>query len=185
MPVFVDGHHLITPTSVAKTGTGSTATINTNGSVTFSSCATLSLNGVFSADYDNYIIIMRHVGTATSTTLEGRLRSSGTDASASNYTRQYLLADSTSVTGARESTQTAFRCGVATATQRSGDIYQIYGPFLEAPTAMRNINAAGTNSAYILDAANTHSLSTSYDGFSIIPASGTLSGLVCVYGAVK
>ena len=80
-----NGLHLITPTSIASTGTGNSSSINTNGSVTFSTCATLSLNGVFSADYDNYMIVMRHVGSdASAFNIDLRLRLSGTDANGSN-----------------------------------------------------------------------------------------------------
>lgn len=188
MPVFVDGHHLITPTSVAKTGTGSTATINTNGSVTFSSCETLSLNGVFSADYDNYIIIARsYNGSTSSLNVELRLRSSGTDASGSNYTWQWIEANGTSVSGLRTSSTTQTRIGLYLETSKQqGAVAWVYGPYLTQPTAFRGIAAGAYLGGYLIDYASTHSLSTSYDGVTFLPSSaGAFSGLVCVYGAVK
>lgn len=186
MPVFIDGHHLITPTSVAKTGTGSTATINTNGSVTFSSCETLSLNGVFTADYDNYIIIMRHRHDSATNgpAVYARLRSSGTD-STTGYTWQFVFADSTAATGLRSTTEGYARIGMTDNTLRSGLVAWIYGPFLAQPTAFRNVSVTGYANAALIDYATTHSASTSYDGITFSTGLGPFGGLVCVYGAVK
>lgn len=177
-----NGLHLITPTSIASTGTGNSSSINTNGSVTFSTCATLSLNGVFSADYDNYMIVMR--GTASANVyLEARMRVGGVDeASASNYyTYQMIYADSTTVAGSRLS-QNEGRLANIFNTQRWGFITNIYGPYLAQPTAYRTVTALDYLSAYIEDYAGTHSLSTSYDGLTFLSSSGSFTGLVGVYG---
>lgn len=184
MPVFIDGHHLITPTSVAKTGTGSTATINTNGSVTFSSCATLSLNGVFSADYDNYIVICRHLGTISDDAIGMRNRNAGTDAT-TGYTNQYIVGDGTSVLGSRITTYDYCRIGSASSTLRSGFVFYAYGPFLSQPTAFRSCSVDGVSNARLLDWAVTHSTASSYDSMTLITPSSSMTGLVCVYGAVK
>lgn len=177
-----NGLHLITPTSIASTGTGNSSSINTNGSVTFSTCATLSLNGVFSADYDNYMIVMR--GTASANVyLEARMRVGGVDeASASNYyTYQMFYADSTTVAGSRLS-QNEGRLANISNTQRWGFITNIYGPYLAQPTAYRTVTALDYASAYIEDYAGTHSLSTSYDGLTFLSSSGSFGGLLAVYG---
>lgn len=184
MPVFRDGYEICVPTSTAVTGAGSSATINTKGSVTFTSCATLSLNGVFSSTYDNYMIVVRHTAS-TNTALFARYRLSGTDASAANYTDQSLDADGTGVSSVRSTSQTGARYGVLSSSQRGGDVIYVYGPNLAQPTASRNNNAGAQSDAYIGDRATTHSLSTSYDGITLYTGSGTFSGLVCVYGAVQ
>lgn len=185
MPVFIDGHHLITPTSVAKTGTGSTATINTNGSVTFSSCATLSLNGVFSSTYDNYIIVMRNSGSGTNTNLCLRLRASGTDSTGISYVTEELEATGTNIWGSRL-TATRWFSSYTNQGGRGGQIINLYGPFLSQPTAFRQTSVYSIGSTGLMDDAGTHSESTSYDGLSILGDVGyEISGLVCVYGAVK
>ena len=184
MPVFIDGHHLITPTTVAKTGTGSTATINTNGSVTFLSCATLSLNGVFSADYDNYMIVARHSTTADYS-WNIRFRVSGTDNStASSYVYQYVFGDSTTVSGARTTSNWATFSARGN-TQRGGVVGSVYGPFLAQPTAYRSDLADDYLNAALTSFVGTHNQSTSYDGLTFHAAASSFSGLVCVYGAVK
>ena len=181
------GMVLMTPTSIASTGSGNSSSIGANGSVTFSSCATLSLNGVFTSSYDNYMIVARGTGSSL-TGVTARLRASGSDASGSNYTYQYLYATSTSVTGARTSSGTFFDICAAwgSGSTQSGDTIYFFGPYLSQPTAMRSVDISGdtTNNGRIFDVATTHSLSTSYDGFSLIPTSASITGLVSVYGLV-
>ena len=178
------GMVLITPTSATATGTGSSATIGTSGSVTFSSCATLSLNGVFNTDYDNYMVVIRHEGSTT-TGIRGRLRdSTPADASGSNYASQLLFANGTSVTAGRGTAQTDFPLGDTASGNKNGHTVNIYGPFLAQPTAISSISEYSTSGAGIADYVSTHSLSNSYVGLTMFPSSGTLSGLVSVYGLV-
>jgi hypothetical protein len=179
-----NGLILMTPTSVDKTGTGSTATVSANGSVEFSSCATLSLNGVFSTDYDNYMIVLR--GDCSSAANVGyRLRVGGTDNStASSYVYQELEAASTTVGGARITDNIGRFCPFNN-TQENGAIVHIYGPFLAQPTAWRSVTANDASSARIDDYAGTHNQSTSYDGFTMIPGTGSITGRVAVYGMRK
>jgi len=177
---------LIEPTSIAYTGTS--ATIGANGSVTFTACSSLSLNGVFTADYDNYLMVARWVGVnAPSAVMKYRLRASGTDASAANYTEQYIIASSTSVSAARGTSQTAIRVANISPGQDQGEIMYLYGPFLSQPTAARNVSVwpyDTTNDPTMMDVANTHSLSTSYDGVTFLceGAGNNFSGRVTVYG---
>lgn len=180
----VNGLVVMTPTSVDKTGTGSTATINANGSVSFSSCETWSLNNVFSTAYDNYMITMRFVGTADSRNLLARLRANQVDASGANYTRQVLYASSTSVAAARTTSTTYLYFTIGDSEMRSGLVGYIFGPRLAQPTAVRTVTSSGNGNAQTWDEALTHSLGTAYDGISFITdqAGTTYSGLVTVFG---
>jgi hypothetical protein len=183
-PEVLGGMVLITPTSVDKTGTGSTATIGTNGSVEFSSCATLSLNGVFNTDYDNYMISVRYLGTVNGEAFAYRLRASGTDNSTSNsYVTQNMYANGTSVTGVRYTLNLGY-FSFADDSQRGGANFSLYGPYLAQPTAVRSTVVDGFNDAVIPDWAGTHNQSTAYDGITIYPGTGSITGLVSVYGLV-
>jgi len=176
------GMVLLTPTSIAYTGTS--ASIGTNGSVTFSACSSLSLNGVFSADYDNYMVAIRSASGSGAVELRARLRTSGSDNStALSYVSQALSLTSTTVSGYRD-TQSYAVFSYVYATQRQGFSCQLYGPFLAQPTAMRVVSVTDDTSARIYDNAMTHNLSTSYDGFTIFSASSNVTGLVSVYGLV-
>lgn len=174
------GMVLIKPTSIAHSGTS--ASIGANGQVTFTAVTSLSLNGVFSADFDNYVLAIRGTVSASTVTIRARMRASGTDATGTNYTDQGLDVDSTTVTGFRSSSQAQASVGPISATQRTGNFISVYGPFLAQPTAFRTVSASGQNSAQITDYASTHSLSTSYDGITLFPSSNNITGQVSVYG---
>lgn len=178
------GMVLIAPTSIASTGTGNSSSIGANGSVTFSSCATLSLNGVFSANYDNYLLVCRWQQLTADATIAFRLRASGVDEnSGSNYyTRQYLQANGTTVDAGRASASLTWFTNSGTA-QRNGLVKNLYGPYLTQPTAGRVMGADSESNAFLRDIAFTHSQSIAYDGFTI-SADYTFSGLVSVYGLV-
>jgi len=181
MPV-VNGLVVMTPTSIASTGAGNSSSINADGSVDFSSCATLSLNGVFTSSYDNYMIVARTQKSANYY-LSGRWRASGTDeSSASNYyTDQSLYADGTTVAGGRTA-RNHFYVTYLDSALRNGFVAYFYGPYLSQPTAGRTVAADSYLNAETIDAAYTHSLSNSYDGITFFPQSGTFSGLLTVFG---
>ena len=172
----------MTPTSVAATGTGSSASIGTNGSVTFSSCATLSLNGVFNTDYDNYVAVTQFAATTGDWSAGMRIRSAGTD-STTGYSTQRILADNTTVGAARPSTSYWSEI-VITDDQRSGSTFYFWGPFLSQTTAIRATNAFGYKNSYFLDIAGHHTVSSSYDGFTLYPLAEAFSGSIAVYGLV-
>jgi hypothetical protein len=177
---LTNGLVVMTPSSVAKTGASSTATINADGSVTFGSCETLSLNGVFTSAYDNYMVTVRHVGTG-SQALGFRLRAGTDNSTASSYVRQYIEVNGTSVAGARATDNIGYISSTYS-TQRDGFTAYFFGPYLAQPTAVRSVTVAASSSAYMIDYAVTHNQSTAYDGFTFIPSSSNFSGLVTVFG---
>jgi hypothetical protein len=178
----VNGLVVMTPTSVTSTGTGNSSSIGANGKVTFSSCATLQLNGIFSSTYDNYMISIRTVGSAGNDALYLRFASGGTVTTDTNYTYQYISALSTAVAGGRFGTQSAARIGNTDSSQRGGDTVFIFGPYLTQATAIRNTNVYGFGNAGIVDFASTHSTSSSYDGIWLQSGTGTVTGAITVFG---
>jgi len=140
---------------------------------------------VFSADYDNYMVVIWIITSANGYALRARFSSSGVDNSTANsYVRQYLDVNNTSVQGGR-SLLDYFSFVVGANALTSGSVVHFYGPHLAQPTAMREVSAAGYANAYIDDFAHTHNQSTAYDGFSFYTYTGTVSGRVAVYGMRK
>jgi len=177
---MTNGLVVMTPSSIAYSGTS--ASINADGSVVFSACTSLSLNGVFTSDYDNYMVTVRLSSTANINMI-ARLRNAGTDATASNYVYQTLDADGTSVTGARSNLTNFFFVADVYNTQRAGSTIYLFGPNLTQPTAMRYVGAQDYVSAEIIDRAGTHNLSTSYDGLTFFwTLAGNFTGLLTVFG---
>lgn len=186
MPNPANGLELIKPSSVLASGTGSSATINTNGSVSFSTCTSLSLNNVFSANYYNYMVVCRTtaVNSSSGWTILLRLRAGGVDNAASSYTWQSLSVFNT-IIGAGRLTQTSGRVSSLTNGKNEGFISYFYGPFLNQETAVRSITSLGDVDSQLIDLVNIHSVVASYDGFSLTTTNGTFSGLIGVYGMRK
>jgi hypothetical protein len=176
-----DGLVSMTPTSIAHSGTS--ATINADGGVDFSAVTSLSLNGVFTSDYDNYLVVMRQLSSAEGTVLGFKLRVGGTDTTDSNYARQFLQAAATSVTGNRATSQSSINLFPGT-TILTGHVMHIYGPALAQATAGRLVNPVSGILATLemTDYAWTHSTATAYDGFTVTPSSDNASGNVHVFG---
>jgi len=174
-----DGLISMTPTSIAHSGTS--ATINSDGGVDFSAVTSLSLNGVFTGDYDNYLMVMGGTLASANAFVTARLRASGSDASGTNYTRQRIYATGSTAAGSRETSQDSIFVSIWHSNLPNGFHLHLYGPALAQPTAMRSVGVQSDSSAYLIDTANTHSLSTSYDGITMICATA-ITGTIHVFG---
>ena len=173
---------LVKPTSITHSGTS--ATLGANGQVTFTSVESVSLNGIFTSDFDNYVVSCRLIADTLNINVFAKLRSSGTDAVGADYTWQRLQANGTARNATRTSGVTKANVAEGSATAASGFDLRIYGPALTQPTAMRSTTIMGRDGARLVDFASTHSLSTSYDGLTIAMDAGFsyLTGALQVYG---
>jgi hypothetical protein len=144
--------------------------------VEFASVTALRLNGVFSADYDNYLVNMRF-STTGATAIQFRLSSGGTDnATAGSYVRQYIDADGSTISAVRQS-YPEWGLTYAYGIQRAGAEISFYGPHLAQPTAVRAVHVGDNSSAGLTDIAGTHNQSASYDGFNFWPSAYVLRAL--------
>lgn len=151
----------------------------------FSAVSSQSVNDVFSSTYDNYLLKIDYTASAFGS-LTFRLRVSGSDASGSNYARQYFLVNGTSVVGGRSSTQTSFNASDSE-NRYCGDIL-IFSPFLATPTIFRSFGGrdqASNTALQIQDSVGNHQLSTSYTGITAIVSSGNMTGSISIYGVNK
>ena len=156
---------------------------NGKGTVSFSAASSVSLNGVFNATYESYRILVNIIGTTTAD-LRMLLRASGTDA-ATNYNRELLVADGSSVSGGRVTSQTnGFFIGYLNSTYYSGSDIIMMSPFSSSATFC-SANYVRTDGPQVGLNTGLHTTASSYDGFTISPASGTMTGSVSVYGFNK
>lgn len=154
----------------------------------FTTQSSVSIDGCFSAIYTHYIIKRNLLGSVATAGLNARLRVSSTDDSGANYRDQYLLAGSTSVTGARATGLTSWvdALGYAEATSFGYSETWISNPFdTVRTTAWSDQGYAQTGSLFAESKVYAHDLTTSYDGFTVIPTAGTITGSISVYGLVK
>lgn len=176
-----DGLISMTPSSIAFAGGGSeTASINSDGGVDFSAVTSLSLNDVFTSSFDNYLVVVNLTAT-TGILASMRLRASGTDNSASDYTFQFLDVNNTNRNAVRSTSQN-FTYWILAGNRPSGMLAHFYGPALAEPTAWRTITSKNDSTApgELFETATTHSASTSFDGFTMY--SSAMTGNVHVFG---
>lgn len=179
----IAGLKLIVPSSVAATGSGSSASVSASGKITFTSAETLEIEDCF-VGYDNYLCVFRGVVNSGDLNIFYRLRSSGSSATASDYNRQILQAISAGIFSNRATSKNVGHFGVSSGTDMSGFHTYFYGPSLAQPTASRAVCAWAEGGAAIREEACTHTLSTAYDGLEIYPetAGRTMTGGMTVYG---
>lgn len=175
----INGLVVMAPSSVAV-GSG-TASINTNGSVSITNAWRIDLRGVFSADFDNYLISISDTHTTSSSALEFNLITGTTVDYDNFYTNQSLWAYGSTISGGRSTNASSARVGQVEAGQPNGVQAYIFGPFLTQPTALRGVTATGYQSATIEDYACTHSKSSSYNGCRFA-AAGETTGVITVFG---
>lgn len=178
MPVTINGSGPVTGVT-AITGAG----LDLITVQTFSAATSVSVNNCFSATYESYRLVVRAIGSTTAQVLAYRMRASGSDNSSSNYAFQVLTVTGTTVSGSRSTAQTSGRLGIAISTDWTGVSADIWSPFLTTATILtsQSIRESVTQ-VTIEDLANSHNVASAYDGITILPAAGTISGEVRVYG---
>ena len=147
----------------------------------FTTASTVSINNCFSSLYDNYLITLSAAAASGAPAVAVRLRSGGVDAT-TNYSRQYLAADSTTVAGARLTGQIYWNEPLATTTEYGYTTMTIWSPFLSRYTMINSRTARPDSQAYIFDFVGSHLTASSYDGITLIPSSSTISGIIRIYG---
>jgi hypothetical protein len=151
----------------------------------FSAVASQSINDVFSATYKNYLV--QFVGTqSTAVGLTLRLRVSGADNTNSTYNNAgitYLSNNATTNIGAENATS----FNLPTGFTRTGSYnFNFFEPFSTQYTSYVLDAVTSDGSATVEARRNISSgffeATTSFTGFTLILASGTMSGDVRVYG---
>lgn len=153
------------------------------GSASPSAAATVSIDNCFTSTYDNYLVVSRLSRTSAGG-INLRFRVGGVDATGANYNYQAVQAGANS-TGAGATFSTGRTSGLAVGDSGGVDnnsaSITITSPALATPT-----NATSTtsylNGTVIAIIGSYHSLSTAYDGITVFPTAGTITGEIRVYG---
>jgi hypothetical protein len=176
----------IVPTSVAV-GSGSGSS-DANGTVTFDSASSVSLNGCFSSTYRNYKIIIDLTASSATSDIVMRMRAGGVNTAGTSYRYQRLRNVSTTVTGQAETsgvgTDEWFLGENVTGAEAGSAFFDIT---MITPNVAKYTNFYSMSSNYSTASIGMYTAgvlrdSTQYDGFSFYAISGTITGLVSVYG---
>ena len=175
--------------TVTPTGGGASASgLTLLNATTMSAVASQSINDVFSATYDNYVILIDNVHSA-SEILSFRYRVSAADNTTSNYSYHTQVSNTgaTTYTGTNADGATSFFVSTTggTGSERSVNL-TTFGPFLTERTLMTGLhNASSLNGAapYYGGVLQTAFVATtSFTGFTVFVATGTMTGKIRVYG---
>jgi hypothetical protein len=145
----------------------------------FTSSGTVSVNNCFTSSYSNYRVILDVVGS-TDMDINCRLRASGSDNSSATYnTRRINLAAAYGTSGS--TTETNFHFAVGRATNRSTAVFDFINPQASLQTGAIG-NAYEPSASRIFDVNGlTFTNTTQFDGFSLLPTAGNITGTVRVY----
>jgi hypothetical protein len=168
----VGGLNLVVPTSV----TG--GTVSANGEISIGSAvSSITINGVFSATYDNYRVVIN--GVDGPSVVNFNLTFPG--ASSGYYGSHYYDNFAGGTTGTDRSNNSSFlRVGVMGSQDDSNTSFDVYNPFIAKRTA---ISGTFYGDSYTGWFGGTLANTVSYNGFIISPGSSTMSGgKIRVYG---
>jgi hypothetical protein len=156
-------------------------------SQSFTTSSAVNVNNVFSSTYQNYKIVVTFTANTNAGNLQYRMRVSGTDNTSSVYSYWEVEPNANGAT-LYTSVGKSLAQGNLGYYSASGDggIFEfiISRPFDTTPTTITGLYSTTDASNTLVTGfqGNAHRANTSYDGISLIPSSGTLTGNVRIYG---
>ena len=139
----------------------------------------------FSATYENYAVLLNLTAASTTITFTGRMRIGGADDTTANYGTTLSRVTSANAIGQiGNGGQTSFSLSTTDNTPLYGASFVFLSPFSANKTSiLANINAVEAGVAGLgLAGSLLHNTTTSFDSFSFIANTGTISGNIRVYG---
>jgi len=179
------GLRMVVPASVTV-GSGS-STISATGEVGFTSVSSVSLNTCFSSTYDNYLIVFQVSSTSGNPSISFRMRSGTTDETGNNYSYSGIKTPSggaVTLDAAVSTSSAKFVENYASYPYHISGNLDLFNPF-NAVTTKYAFNSYGSNTAGAYSGFTyygAHSQAISYNGITFLPSTGTMSGVVRVYG---
>lgn len=153
---------------------------------TFTTASPVNIDTVFDSTYDDYRLVLSVTPSAASVTVTMRLRVSGADATASNYAGERHVIGVNTV--GNESGTDRWQVLLCDSSTTSRMAYDIFAPALTEPTSFVGFGhsyhtAIGFYFGY--GASGHYTATTSFDGFSLLVSTGTITGRWAVYGYAK
>lgn len=154
----------------------------------FSAASSVSLNNCFTATYANYFVTVEFTAISANGATFARLRASGTDNS-SSYRTEHIDQYGSNVFGttnpAGDGTKWTILANAGSASpELAGCNIVLQKPQLAQKTVGFGRAAFQTSGSTFVSSIPTywHDVATSYDGFTLFPGSGTISGTLRIYG---
>jgi len=158
--------------------------LNLIATSSFTTAAAANFNNVFTSTYENYRLLIQ-VQSSTQSNLQFRLRVSGTDATGANYynVSAHQRTNGTIITPTSGNPGSFATINILQGGTRQTGSYEISMPQLARPTdATFSAVSQDATGFFITTGGFRHGLGTSYDGFTIYPNTGTITGKVQLFG---
>lgn len=189
LSVGTDGHTLVADSSVSPTGLKWAAPGGASGltlvSSTSLSASTININSVFSATYENYVLILNVTNMSAGANIRFRLRASSTDTT-TNYGMQLVQTYQSTLNGQESSVTTYWQFGNADPTE-CWMVVELARPNVAATTFAISHSITGLSGTYddLLSEwyGAVQKSSTQFDGITIFSHnSATITGTMRIYG---
>ena len=138
---------------------------------------------IFSSTYTNYKIVFDGEASGQ-VSVRMRLRANTTDASGSNYNTQEIRAQGASLVTERYTNATSGDV-MNTHNSKMGVEIIIFNPFGANSTVFISNVVNQNEGARAYQYFGAHTLANSYNGFTLLTSSGTITGTVSIYGLAK
>ena len=154
---------------------------------TFSAVTSVSVNSCFTSTYANYRVVfsnMTYAAPSGTTNTSLRMRAAGTDNSSANYDWARVFAGSTSTVGGGASiAATSFLLASGAGVVTLEGSFDMLDPQNTAKTGLfAQTIARESSTAYVTNTSGLTTVTTSYDGFTLLCSNGNFAGTVRVYG---
>lgn len=157
-----------------------TAAVSSIGTVTFSGATSLSLNGIHTAAYKNYLAVITG-GSSVTCEIWLRMRYAGTDQITAYNRAQAFNTDSGALSASSVINAAQYQVGDwTTGANGSNAIVEIGNPAGSERTVF-NSQATGQGGISRYGGGRV-TVDRSFDGLTLLPSTGTMSGTITVYG---
>lgn len=145
----------------------------------FSGVASVSLNNIFTSTYRNYRVVVEALHNSGYVSLWYRLRSGGTDNTSANYWYRSTYSDGVTYFFSGSADTKGFFMNVTTS-------YNVCTQDIYLPQIAQRTAFAGTyydqNTPFVWNVGSGFATTTQFDGITLYPNTGTMTGRVAVYG---
>lgn len=176
----VGGLNLVIPTSVTN------GTVSANGAVSINSGVTsITINGAFSATYDNYRLMFNRVKYSGGSNLRIQLGAAATGYYYTELSGNGSYATATGISLSNGSNADSYFTGIVGDSGGANGWVEIFSPFLTELTTFNSIGSDNrTTGAGPRNASGFLNNTTSYTSLTVLPNSGQSisSGTIRIYG---
>ena len=180
--LFANGLQLVVPTSVTV-GSGS-GSVSSAGAVTFSGASSVSINGCFTSNYDNYRVVLNNGTNSNTANITFRFRTTSDDSTSNYYMQRNIVNQSGTASASSDNGTTSYTLSSNTSgASLVAHSMDIISPYLSNNTFIYGSGFSDVGGSYGTRFYGAQfNASTSFTGFSLINSSGNFSGTLRIYG---